>query len=266
MESPVGRPGLTGVNSNSTGPDSPMVAVPRSASGNPGTLGARAPGIGPGGQLVKLEVKLHPRKRDQSQFVRWRSALSNAATLGGLSALLQNQRVPDAELVNQKFPDVPQEQQQATLQDAIAGYQAENTALFFIIEPSVMLDGHWELLDREWIQENYVSGDLRDGVGLLSWIEKMHDQTSEQGQVAGADVGGGPVPRAGGPGMGAADALRPLAAGTVAAAALTSGRWTPVAGGGPACMHTQGVNAEPPAASPSYSQYLFAGFVFIAPS
>ena len=160
-----------------------MVAVPRLAAGNPGTLGARAPGIGPGGNLVKLEVALHLRKRDQSQFVRWRSALSNAATLGGLSALLQNQRVPDAEMVNKQFPNLPPEQQQQTLQEAIAGYQAENTALFFIIEPSVVLEGHWELLDREWIQENFVSGDLRDGVSLLKWVESMYDQKSEQGQI-----------------------------------------------------------------------------------
>ena len=52
-----------------------------------------------------------------------------------------------------------------------------------IIDPSVTLEGHWELLDREWIQENYVSGDLRDGIGLLNWIENMYDQTPEQGQI-----------------------------------------------------------------------------------
>ena len=149
MESPGERSGLAGANSKPTGPDSPMVAVPERATGSPGTVGARAPGIGPGGHVVKLEVKLHLRKRDQSQFVRWRSALSNAATLGGLSALLQNQRVPDAELVNQKFPNEPPEQQQATLQDAIAGYQSENTALFFIMEPSVVLEGSTRLWDTD---------------------------------------------------------------------------------------------------------------------
>ena len=127
-----------------------MVAVPGLArlhfpllaSSSPGTLGSQAPGIGPGGNLVRLEVQLHLRKRDQSQFVRWRSALSNAATLGGVSALLQDQRVPHAEMVNKQFPNVPPEQQQETLREAIAGYQAENMALFFIVEPSVVLKGH----------------------------------------------------------------------------------------------------------------------------
>lgn len=50
-----------------------------------------------------------------------------------------------AEMVNMQFPSVPPEQQQATLRDAIAGYQTENAALFFIIEPSIVLEGHWEL-------------------------------------------------------------------------------------------------------------------------
>ena len=93
MEPPGERPQLTGINTNPTGPDSPMVAVPGLATGTPGTLGVRAPGIGPGGHLVKLEAKLHLRKRDQSQYVRWRSALYNATTLGGLSALLHNRQV-----------------------------------------------------------------------------------------------------------------------------------------------------------------------------
>ena len=62
-------------------------------------------------------------------------------------------------------------------------YQIENTALFYMIAPSVDLRGDWELNDLTTVEESYQEGDLRDGLGFLTWVESFNDTTTEAGQI-----------------------------------------------------------------------------------
>ena len=81
------------------------------------------------------------------------------------------------------FPNQSEEQQQALYEDALRVYQTENTALFYMISPSVDLRGDWELNDLTTVEESYQEGDLRDGLGFLTWVESFNDTTTEAGQI-----------------------------------------------------------------------------------
>ena len=81
------------------------------------------------------------------------------------------------------FPNQSEEQQQALYEDALRVYQIENTALFYMIAPSVDLRGDWELNDLTTVEESYQEGDLRDGLGFLTWVESFNDTTTEAGQI-----------------------------------------------------------------------------------
>ena len=86
--------------------------------------------------------------------------------------------------VTELFPDESYEQTTERFQAAMRDYQQENTQLFFLIAPSLNLNGPWEQNDIETIQRDYAEGQLRDGNGILQWFISMHDITQPEKQMA----------------------------------------------------------------------------------
>ena len=48
---------------------------------------------------------------------------------------------------------------------------------------SIDMRGDWELNDLTTVEESFQQGDLRDGLGLLKWVQSFYDLTSDSGQI-----------------------------------------------------------------------------------
>ena len=163
-------------------PATPMVAV-LAENGSTNLAGIRSPGIGPDGRLVQMSAKIPLRGCEPLGIRRWVANFKDCASKAKLNGLLQSRAVPTREAVVLSFPDQSEEQQQSLYEDALRTYQIENTALFYMIAPSVDLRGDWELNDLNTVEESYQEGDLRDGLGFLTWVESFNDTTTEAGQI-----------------------------------------------------------------------------------
>ena len=172
-------PRVTGASAEAT---APMVAV-QADQGLPSGIGQRAPGIGPDGRVVVVQTKLPLRHGDRLTYRRWDADFNNCASKGQLNGLLANRAVPTVEAVQLSFKGLSPEQQLLTYNQALQRFQQENTALFFMIYPSIDMRGDWELNDLSTVEESFQQGDLRDGLGLLKWVQSFYDQTSDSGQI-----------------------------------------------------------------------------------
>ena len=82
------------------------------------------------------------------------------------------------------YKDLHQEELEEKYTDALRQYQEENTSLFYIVAPSINLEGEWYSIDLEYILENFTRGTLRDGNGFLRWFRDKHDIKSPEKQIA----------------------------------------------------------------------------------
>ena len=57
-----------------------------------------------------------------------------------------------------------------------------------MIYPSIDMRGDWELNDLTTVEESFQQGDLRDGLGLLKWVQSFYDLTSDSGQIKARDA------------------------------------------------------------------------------
>ena len=86
-----------------------------------------------------MSAKIPLRGCEPLGFRRWVANFKDCASKAKLNGLLQSRAVPTREAVVLSFPDQSEEQQQALYEDALRVYQIENTALFYMIAPSVDL-------------------------------------------------------------------------------------------------------------------------------
>ena len=85
-------------------------------------------------------------------YARGRGIGDSERTLHGLEGIVADGQPPDRETVARFFPQDNLQQIATRHLIMMHEYQHENTRLFFLIAPSVSLDGAWELTDA---LENY---------------------------------------------------------------------------------------------------------------
>ena len=112
-----------------------MVAVPAPAQ----ALLARPAGVG--GTMPSMSVKIALRGGNQESFRRWIANRNDVITANGLDQLMDHGQMPTLETVKERFPGLSSEQQQATQERALHQYQGENTALYFLVQESVVISG-----------------------------------------------------------------------------------------------------------------------------
>ena len=139
-----------------------------------------------GANAVSALVLPHVPARTASamEFTKWQAALANVLIMQNLSQVVEDGKPPTRSAVTELFPDESYEQTTERFQAAMRDYQQENTQLFFLIAPSLNLNGPWEQNDIETIQRDYAEGQLRDGNGILQWFISMHDITQPEKQMA----------------------------------------------------------------------------------
>ena len=91
------------------------------------------------------------------EFTKWQAALANVLIMQDLSQVVEDGKPPTRSAVTELFPDESYEQTTERYQAAMRDYQQENTQLFFLIAPSLNLNGPWEQNDIETISTGLCS-------------------------------------------------------------------------------------------------------------
>ena len=115
------------------------------------------------------------RGATDAQMTKWRAAFRNCCALYGLGPVVEEGQPPQRDAVTKKWPMLERAELVQKYNDCLRQYQSENTALFFHVISSLDLAGEWEQHDYDHIDRHFVSGDLRDGNGLLKWFLSFHD-------------------------------------------------------------------------------------------
>ena len=153
-----------------------MVAVPG------GTLPHQVSGSGGAAALTLPTISL--RKATAKQFVQWNVTFNNLIGWYNLTQVVEEGGPPSRGAIYGLYKDLHQEELEEKYTDALRQYQEENTSLFYIVAPSINLEGEWYSIDLEYILENFTRGTLRDGNGFLRWFRDKHDIKSPEKQIA----------------------------------------------------------------------------------
>ena len=79
---------------------------------------------------------------------------------------------PTAQQLVLEFPKATSEELTDLLRERMVVFQTENTALWVLARPSIVLTGAYEAIDRAHLKANFMHGDLRDGYGFYGWLQK----------------------------------------------------------------------------------------------
>ena len=72
-------------------------------------------------------------------------------------------------LTSRNMPELSEDQLPLAYAAAMSDYQALNTAVWDLVRESVDLAGAYEVMDSKHCKQNFMIGDLRDGVGFIWW-------------------------------------------------------------------------------------------------
>jgi hypothetical protein len=90
---------------------------------------------------------------------------------------------PTIENIRQQHSDLDDNQVQIALVAAMADYQSLNTVVWDLIRSSVDLSGAYEVVDLQRCKERFMIGDLRDGVGFMTWALSLAKTDPIQDQI-----------------------------------------------------------------------------------
>ena len=178
-QSTAGVVALTSSNASAQSnalPTSHIVAVPSGLS-----TAHQVPGAGGAAALTLPIVSL--RKATTKQFVQWNVAFNNIIGMNGLTQVVNDGGPPSREALYGLDPNLSSAEIEVRYAEALRQYQDENTKLFYTFASSINLDGEWQAIDMEYIQESFVRDTVRDGNGFLQWFRAKHDVKAPEKQI-----------------------------------------------------------------------------------
>ena len=132
------------------------------------------------GNTVAVQLsKMTLREPNMLTTFRHNQTLRNAIIRCGLINVVNDGKPPSRETVIGMNPGLTAEEIDDKLYEAMVQYQEENAKLFDAVYLSIDLKTDWEILDSEWISDNFVKGAVRDGNGLMQWAASFHDPKSD---------------------------------------------------------------------------------------
>ena len=156
-----------------------MVAVP------PGQQAVHSvAGAGANAASAFILPTVSARGVSDAQMTKWKIAFQNLCALQGLRVVVQEGKPPQREAVKKTWPDLEGPAVEQKFNECLVEYQRENTVLYYWVYSSLNFEGEWEAHDLEFTSRAFVSGDLRDGNGLLKWFLSFHDITTPGKQMA----------------------------------------------------------------------------------
>ena len=153
-----------------------MVAVP-------GGYSHQVSGTASSGAAALTLPTVSLRKATTKQFVQWNIAFNNITGVYGLTQVVNDGGPPQRSAIAGLNSSLSTTEVDERYGEALRQYQEENTKLFYAFASSINLDGEWQALDMEFIQESFVRDTIRDGNGLLSWFRAKHDIRAPEKQV-----------------------------------------------------------------------------------
>ena len=142
-----------------------MVAVP------PGQQAVHSvAGAGANAASAFILPTVSARGVSDAQMTKWKIAFQNLCALQGLRVVVQEGKPPQREAVKKTWPDLEGPAVEQKFNECLVEYQRENTVLYYWVYSSLNFEGEWEAHDLEFTSRAFVSGDLRDGNGLLKWF------------------------------------------------------------------------------------------------
>ena len=133
----------------------------------------------PGSTVTVQLNKMKLREADMLTMLRHNTRIDAGLTKMGLRSIVNDGIPPTMMRVRELFPDVSSEELVDHWESAMLQYQLENAKLFDVVYETIDLASDWEMIDIEHIQSNFISGEKRDGNGLLRWIRSFHDLNSD---------------------------------------------------------------------------------------
>ena len=132
------------------------------------------------GNTVAVQLsKMTLREPNMLTTFRHNQTLRNAIIRCGLINVVNDGKPPSRETVIGMNPGLTAEEIDDKLYEAMVQYQEENAKLFDVINLSIDFKTDWEILDSEYISDNFVKGAVRDGNGLMQWAASFHDPKSD---------------------------------------------------------------------------------------
>ena len=123
--------------------------------------------------------KLKPRQ----QVTRlWLDELKDIADISGCSRVLSLGSPPTFDDVFKALPTSEVRMATTFHQLMEMEWVSANTRLYHLIRKSIDLGGPMQESDLEYISKHFVRGELRDGVGLLRWLQQLNPSDSVSAQ------------------------------------------------------------------------------------
>ena len=113
-------------------------------------------------------VKINNPRESPGGRAGWQADVADLMRLSSVPSLVLD-GPPTASEYKLQQPNIDEASAAELCNAAMAEYQRYNTVLWDIIRPSVVIAGPWEEIDQDHIRDNFINGDLRDGVGLYHW-------------------------------------------------------------------------------------------------
>jgi len=143
-----------------------MVAVPTGQQAVHSVAGA-----GANAASAFILPTVSARGATDAQMTKWRIAFQNLCALQGLGVVVQEGKPPQRDAVKKTWPDLEGPAVEQKFNECLTEYQRENTVLYYYVYSSLNFEGDWEGHDLDYTSRVFVSCDLRDGNGLLKWLE-----------------------------------------------------------------------------------------------
>lgn len=118
------------------------------------------------------------RAASEAQMTKWKISFRNLCALFSLRLVVEEGKPPERDAVIKNWPDLQDQAITQKLNECLIDYQRENTVLYYHVISSLDFTGEWEAHDLAYVDRWFVSGDLRDGNGLLKWFLAFHDLTT----------------------------------------------------------------------------------------
>ena len=131
----------------------------------------------------RIQMALHrPRTATAAMHAAWKTGIADVMRRSQIPGYLL-EGPPTRVQLRKANPDINSDQLEDLLDSTMAEYQARNTSFWDVIRPTVCLDGDWADIDESNVQQHFVIGDLRDGVGFYWFTLSFGDKTAISEQL-----------------------------------------------------------------------------------
>ena len=163
---------------------SPFVMVAEDSYGPSLTVLSRSPNNTGVGQLPTfVGARYNTHERDSTRHAQWREDIAESLRRANISTSTLSTSPPTVASAKQQMPQATSEEINEYHNANLAEYQSVNTRIWDIVRYSIDITGLHEQADRDYMRDNFMHGDLRDGIGLYQRHDDMLNDSDIHSQI-----------------------------------------------------------------------------------